>query len=155
MPKISSQRRVSHTRSQMFDLVADIESYPQFVPLCEKLVIRSRRTMDDGSEVVIAAMTIGYKLFRETFASRVILDRGKLAIIVTYVDGPLQSLENRWLFSADGEAGCLVDFKLSYELRSRTLAIVMGSVFDKVFGRFAAAFERRADAIYGQSKVQG
>lgn len=155
MPRIASQRRVDYTPEQMFDLVADIENYPHFVPLCEKLVIRSRRRMEDGSELVIAAMTIGYKLFRETFTSRIALNRSRLTIIVTYVDGPLQSLENCWSFSVDGAAGCVVDFKLSYELRSRTLALVMGSVFDKVFGRFAEAFEKRARAVYGSPTFAG
>ncbi|MBX9618482.1 MAG: type II toxin-antitoxin system RatA family toxin [Hyphomicrobiales bacterium] len=155
MPEITSQRRVNYTPEQMFDLVADIESYPHFVPLCEKLVIRSRRKREDGGELVTAAMTIGYKLFRETFTSRVALDRSQLTIIVTYIDGPLQSLENRWSFSADGPEGCLVDFKLSYELRSRTLAMVMGSVFDKVFGRFAEAFEKRAHTVYGSPTFAG
>ena len=155
MPKIASQRRVDYTPEQMFDLVADIENYPHFVPMCETLLIRSRRKREDGSELVTAAMTIGYKLFRETFTSRVTLDRTRLAIIVTYVDGPLQSLENCWSFTAIGPRGCLVDFKLSYELRSRTLAMIMGSVFDRVFGRFAEAFERRAHAVYGSPTFAG
>lgn len=149
MPIVKNQRLVKHRPDEMFALVADVENYPRFVPLCEGLKIRSRREAEEGREVIVAAMTIGYKLFRETFTSRVLLDRAARTIVVTYVDGPLRQLENRWHFSqAEGDA-CLVDFYLSYELRSRTLAAVMGAVFDQVFGRFADAFEKRADAIYG------
>lgn len=155
MPVVKNQRRVNHRPDEMFDLVADVERYPQFVPLCEGLKVRSRRQTEEGREVIVAAMTIGYKLFRETFTSRVLLDRAARTIIVTYVDGPLSQLENRWQFSPAGETSCLVDFYLSYQLRSRTLAAVMGTVFDKVFGRFAEAFERRADVVYGPRAKAG
>ena len=148
MPTIQTKRVVAHSPQSMFDLVADIERYPQFVPLCEGLKVRSRRQMEDGREMVTAAMTIGYKLFRETFTSRVILDRSALKIEVIYLDGPLKQLENTWCFLPEGDGKCSVDFYLSYELASQILARVMGAVFEKVFGRFAQAFEARADDIY-------
>lgn len=150
MPRYETRRTVGHSAQAMFDLVADIERYPEFVPLCEALKVRARRQGDDHREILTAAMTIGYKLFRETFTSRVVLDRASLMIFVTYLDGPLQNLENRWQFVDETSKGCTVDFYLAYEFRSRTLGLVMGAVFDKVFSRFAEAFEQRADAIYGR-----
>ena len=81
----------------MFDLVADIERYPEFVPLCRSMRVR-RRISEEGREIVIAEMTVAYKLLRETFASRVTLDRDHLSILVNYLDGPFSRMENRWQF---------------------------------------------------------
>jgi len=151
MPRFSSKRRVQHSATQMFDLVADVERYPEFVPLCRSLKIRERTPMPDGTEVVIADMTVSFKLVRESFTSRVTLDRANLKILVEYLRGPFSNLENRWTFEARSEAACDVGFFLSYEFKSRMLALLMGSMFDAAFARFAAAFEKRADAIYGKS----
>src|SRR3954451_16796952 len=151
MPRFSSKRRVQHSATQMFDLVADVERYPEFVPLCRSLKIRERTPMPDGTEVVIADMTVSFKLVRESFASRVTLDRANLKILVEYLRGPFSNLENRWTFEARSEAACDVGFFLSYEFKSRMLALLMGSMFDAAFARFAAAFAKRADAIYGKS----
>ena len=101
--------------------------------------------------MVVADMTVAYKLVRETFASRVTLDRPNLQILVEYLEGPFSHLENRWTFHPTGERTCEVEFFISYEFRSRTLGLLMGSMFDAAFRRFAAAFERRADVIYAQS----
>lgn len=150
MPKFATNRRVRHAPSAMFDLVADVTRYPEFVPLCERLVVRSRTTNPDGTETIVATMTIAYKLFRESFTSRVVLDPDHLTIDVSYLDGPFRRMENRWRFVVDGE-GCRVGFNLDYEFRNPALALVMGAVFDKVFGRFAEAFERRADVVYGRA----
>src|ERR1700723_380993 len=98
MPQISSKRRVPHSPPQMFDLVADVERYPEFVPLCRSLKIRQRTPGPDGTEIVIADMTVGFKLVREAFTSRVTLDRPNLKILVEYLRGPLSNLENRWTF---------------------------------------------------------
>lgn len=149
MPTFRTTRAVHHSSEAMFDLVADVERYPQFVPLCENLTIRSRTANADGTEIIIAAMTIGYKLFRESFTSRVVLNRTACTIDVGYLDGPFKVMENRWTFEPAGDGNCKVGFYIHYEFRSRTLGAVMGSVFDKVFSRFAEAFEARADAIYG------
>lgn len=150
MPSFRSSRRVRHDAPQMFDLVADVESYPQFLPLCEGLKIRRRNRSDEGAEVLVADMTVGYKAIRETFTSRVTLDRPRLKILVEYVDGPFSHLENRWTFRAD-EPGSHVDFFINYEFRSRTLGLLMGAMFDHAFRRFADAFEERANSIYGRS----
>lgn len=133
----------------MFDLVADVERYPQFVPLCQSLRVRRRTQDDKGREVIVADMTVAYKLIRETFTSRVTLDRPKLEILVEYLEGPFQRMNNRWSFRPDGDQACEVEFYISYEFRSRTLGMLMGSVFEGAFRRFSVAFERRADEVYG------
>jgi coenzyme Q-binding protein COQ10 len=148
MPQFSTTRRVRHPADEMFALVADVESYPQFVPLCRDMKVRRRTTRPDGAEVVVADMTVAYKMIRETFSSRVTLDRSKLEILVEYLDGPFRQLENRWAFRPSGEQACEVAFFIAYEFRSRALGLLMGAMFDAAFRRFADAFEQRADAVY-------
>ena len=106
---------------------------------------------DDGRVVVVADMTVAYKVFRETFASRVTLDRPDLKIVVEYLDGPFSHLENRWTFRDDGKGGCVVEFYIDYAFRSRTLGFLMGAMFDAAFRRFSAAFEARADRSLWQA----
>jgi coenzyme Q-binding protein COQ10 len=132
----------------MFDLVADVERYPEFVPMCQALKVRQRTAGADGTETVVADMTVSFKLVRETFTSRVTLDRPNLKILVEYLRGPFSSMENRWTFEPRGETACDVGFFITYEFRSRMLALLMGAMFDAAFQRFAGAFEKRADAIY-------
>src|ERR1700719_4182810 len=151
MPKFSSKRRVHHSAPQMFDLVADVERYPEFVPLCRSLKIRQRTPKPDGTEIVIADMTVSFKLVREGFTSRVTLDRPNLKIFVESLQGPFNNLEKRWTFEPKSEGACDVGFFLAYEFKSRMLAMLMGTVFDTAFQRFAAAFEKRADVIYGKA----
>lgn len=144
-----TERRVRHRPDQMFDLVADVDKYPLFVPLCQSLKVRRRVSAgDDGIEILVADMTVAYKLLRETFTSRVTLDRPRLHIIAEYIDGPFSRLENHWRF-APAEQGTAVSFAIDYEFRSRALALLMGAVFDAAFRRFAEAFEKRADEVYG------
>lgn len=150
MPRFSTKRRVRHAAGNMFDLVADVEKYPEFVPLCEAMHVRGRSDKGEGITVVVAAMTVAYKLIRQTFTSRVTLDRPNLRILVEYLDGPFSRMQNRWVFHATGENICEVEFHIDYEFRSRTLAMLMGAMFDTAFRRFAAAFERRADQVYGR-----
>lgn len=135
----------------MFDLVADIERYPQFVPLCSEMKLRSRTQEADGTFVIVADMTAAYKLIRETFRSRARLDRNNLRILVNYLDGPFSRMENRWEFVPVDDKSCDVKFYISYEFRSRVLAMLMGAMFDTAFRRFAVAFEKRADEIYGRA----
>src|SRR5262249_52680913 len=153
MPRFSSKRRVNHSASKMFDLVADVERYPEFVPLCSALKVRQRMEKPDGTEVLVADMTVTFKLVKESFTSRVTLDRANLKILVEYLQGPFSNLENRWTFEPKGDDVCDVGFFLSYEFKSRMLAMLMGSMFDAAFARFSAAFEKRADAIYGKRAV--
>jgi coenzyme Q-binding protein COQ10 len=149
MPRFSTIRRVKHSAADMFALVADVERYPQFVPLCRSLAVRKRTTDGEGRDVIVCDMTVAYKLVRETFTSRVTLDRPKLEILVEYLEGPFQRMDNRWSFRAIGESSCEVEFFIAYEFRSRTLGLLMGGIFDAAFRRFASAFERRADQVYG------
>ena len=153
MPRFSSKRRVHHTAEQMFDLVADVERYPEFVPLCQSLKIRQRTPRPDCTEIVVADMTVSFKLVRESFTSRVTLDRPNLKIMVEYLKGPFSNLENRWTFEAKGDEACDVGFFIAYEFRSRMLATLMGAMFDAAFARFSAAFEKRADMVYGKRAV--
>ena len=153
MPRVSSKRRVLHSAPQMFDLVADMERYPEFVPLCQSLKIRQRTPKPDGTEVVVSDMTVSFKLVRETFTSQVTLDRANLKILVEYLRGPFSNLENRWTFEPKGDDVCDVGFFLTYEFKSRMLALLMGSMFDTAFQRFSAAFEKRADVIYGKPSI--
>jgi coenzyme Q-binding protein COQ10 len=150
MPSFSTKRRVRHSALEMFDLVADGEKYPDFVPLCSALKVRSRTDKGDGVTVLVADMTVAYKVIRQTFTSRVTLDRPNLKILVEYVDGPFKRMHNRWAFRGTGEWGCDVEFFIDYEFRSRTLSMLMGAMFDTAFRKFSAAFEKRADEVYGR-----
>ena len=153
MPEFRTTRRVTHSAAEMYGLVADVERYPEFVPFCERLTVRGRRK-EGECEVLVADMTIGYKLIRETFTSKVTLDRDAYAIRADYLDGPFRSMENSWSFRPLAEGGSEISFCIEYEFRSRALAMLMGAVFDRVFRTFADAFETRADAVYGE-KVSG
>ena len=153
MPKFETTRHVRHRAAQMFDLVADVEKYPEFLPLCRGLTVRKRQETEAGRVVLIADMEVGYKAIRERFKSRVTLDPAKLQILVEYIDGPFSKLVNRWIFRQEGEPeGCSrVDFAIDYEFRNKMLGILMGAMFDQAFRRFSAAFEARADKIYGRA----
>lgn len=147
MPKYSTVRQVSHAPEQMFALVADVERYPEFLPMCEALTVRSRRE-GDGITVLTADMTVGYKALRETFTSQVTLRPADNRIDVKYLEGPFRYLENRWDFVERPDGGTEVRFFIDYEFKSRILGALMGSMFDRAFRMFAEAFEKRADAIY-------
>jgi coenzyme Q-binding protein COQ10 len=153
VPQFSTKRRVRHSASDMFDLVADMEKYPAFVPLCSALKVRSRTAKGEGVSVVVAEMTVAYKMIRQTFTSRDTLDRSKLQILIEYRDGPFSRLQNRWTFHPTGEQTCEVEFFIDYEFRSRTLAMLMGAMFDTAFHKFSAAFEKRADQVYGRKSA--
>ena len=148
MPRFSTTRRVRHSASDMFDLVADIEHYPEFVPLCRSIKVGQRRTIGEGVETLRSEMTVAYKMISETFITRVTLDKPRLQIHVQYLEGPFRLLENRWSFRPLGENASEVEFFISYEFKSRMLGLVMGSVFDTAFRKFADAFERRADVVF-------
>jgi coenzyme Q-binding protein COQ10 len=150
MPRFKTRRLVRHAAIDMFELVADVERYPEFVPLCAGMRVRSRTDVGDGSTVVVAVMTVAYKLIHQSFTSRVTLDRNKLAILVEYLDGPFSRMQNRWTFHPTSENACEVEFFIDYEFRSRTFGLLAGAVFDTVFRRMAAAFEKRADEIHGR-----
>ncbi|GHC62977.1 type II toxin-antitoxin system RatA family toxin [Limoniibacter endophyticus] len=146
MQKFETIRRVKHSPEQMFALVADVEQYPQFLPLCEALTIRSTRERD-GHKLLIADMTVGYKAIRETFTSQVFLKPEENRIEVSYVDGPFRHLNNIWRFTP-AEDGSDVHFYIEYEFKNRILGALMGTMFERAFRTFAEAFEARADKVY-------
>ncbi|HVB90349.1 MAG TPA: type II toxin-antitoxin system RatA family toxin [Beijerinckiaceae bacterium] len=154
MPAFRTSRSVRHSARQMFDLVADVASYPELVPLClGTRILRRGPAEREGAELVTAEMRIGYKAIRETFTSRVTLDPAKLEILVEYVDGPFRRMHNRWGFRdelspSEGAPRSRVDFFIDYEFRNRALGLLMGVMFDTAFRRFAQAFEERADRVY-------
>ncbi|MCP4072226.1 MAG: type II toxin-antitoxin system RatA family toxin [Hyphomicrobiales bacterium] len=152
MPKFNKIHQVNHRASEMYDLVADIERYPDFVPMCDQLVIRSRRGNGER-ERIMADMSVAYKFIRESFTSQVTLDKSDLEIDVEYIDGPFRYLENQWRFVELDDNCCEIHFTIDYEFKSRALGLLLGSLFEKVFSKFTQAFEKRADEIYGKNLV--
>lgn len=147
MRTFETTRYVPFSASQMFALVADVERYPEFLPLCEGLVVRSRE--ERGDETVLAAtMTVGYGALRESFTSRVTLRRARNEIDVAYLDGPFHHLNNRWRFR-DVAGASEVHFYIDYAFASRVLGLLIGSVFDRAVRKYTQAFEERARTVYG------
>lgn len=146
MPTFETTRRVPFTAEQMFAVVADVERYPEFVPLCEALTVKTRETGSTHTTLV-AAMSVGYKAIRETYTSRVTLrpERGEIDVI--NVDGPFSRLANKWRFR-DVPGGSEVHFYIDYAFASRVLAVLMGAVFDKAVRKYTDAFEARARTLY-------
>jgi len=145
MPHHAETRHLPWTPEQVFDLVADIERYPQFLPWIQALRIVRR----DG-HVLTADMVIGFKMVRERFTSRVALTRPE-RIHVDYVSGPLKYLKNDWSFRSAPEGGCLVDFSVDFEFKSRMFERLAGIFFHEAFRRMVGAFETRAAAVYGRA----
>ncbi len=148
MPQFETSRSVPHSAERMFALVADVERYPEFLPLCEALTVRSRKERE-GRTLLVADMTVGYRAIRETFTSQVHLKPDENTIDVSYIDGPFKFLSNQWRFEPVATGGSIVKFFIDYEFKSRVLGALMGAMFDRAFRMFAEAFEKRADAIYG------
>lgn len=151
MPTHAEKRRLPYSARQMYDLVADVESYPEFLPWCAGARIRHRRETGDGREVVNADLVISFKLFRERFGSRVTLCPELLEIDVAYLDGPFRYLDNHWRFIEVSETECDIDFFVDFELKSKTLQFVIGTVFNQAMQRIVRAFEDRAAELYGRS----
>ncbi|KAA3509884.1 MULTISPECIES: type II toxin-antitoxin system RatA family toxin [Agrobacterium] len=147
MPQFETRRPVKHSPERMYNLVADVEKYPEFLPLCDGLTVRSRKERETKT-LLVADMTVGYKAIRETFTTQVLLKPEESAIDVKYLDGPFKYLDNRWRFEPTEDGGCSVYFFIDYEFKSRLLGALMGSMFDRAFRMFAEAFEARADKIY-------
>ena len=144
MPHHAEKKILPYTPTQMFDLVADISAYPQFLPWC--LAAHIRATQND---VVFADLVIGYKMLREKFGSRVLLDRQNMAIRVAYLSGPMRYLKNVWHFLPH-EQGCVVDFDVDFEFKSALLQRIMGVFFNEAVKHMVQAFEKRAAFIYGK-----
>ena len=147
MPTHAERRHLAYTPKQLFDLVVDIEKYPEFLPWC----VAARIRKCDG-DTIFADLVIGYKLFRERFTSQVTLSApGR--IDVTYSEGPFKHLNNHWIFVEGVDGGCDIDFFVEFELRSRLLEKIIGIVFNEAIQRMVSAFERRADDLYGPGKL--
>lgn len=151
MPAFETKRRVPFTAAQMYALVADVERYPEFLPMCTGLVVTSRETKPEG-DALTARMSVGYKSITESFVTRVTLKPEVPEVDVRYIDGPFKYLENRWLFQDAGD-GSIVDFHIRYEFKSPMLGVLVGAVFDKAFRKFTEAFEERARVVYGTTKA--
>lgn len=147
MPTHTEQRHMPYTAEQMFDLIADVEAYPKFLPWCAASRIRRDGRDAQGKGVVEADLVISFKVFRERFGSRVTLDPADRVIDVAYLDGPFRYLDNHWTFTP-AEDGCLVDFFVDFEFKSRTLQAIIGVVFGEAMQRIVRAFETRAQQLY-------
>lgn len=145
MRRIHETRRLPYSPAQMFDLVADVARYPEFLPW----VVATRIRSDDGTEMV-ADMLIGFKPLREKFTSRVHKERPD-RLRVHYVDGPLRDLDNRWTFTPDGEGGCEIEFCVEFAFKNRMFEMLAGQYIDRAFRKMVEAFEQRAAALYGSS----
>ena len=144
MPKHSEQRVLPYTPEQLFDLVVDVQRYPEFLPWC--LAARIRRREED---LLIADLVIGFKMVRERFTSRVEYDADDLTIDTTYADGPFKKMESRWRFLPH-QRGTLVDFHVDFEFKSRILQTLITALFSEAVKKMVAAFEERARQLYGE-----
>lgn len=145
MPQHSETRHLPWSPEQVFDLVADIERYPEFLPWIQAVRIVRRE-----GDVVTADMVVGFKMVRERFTSRVELTRPR-HIHVDYISGPMKYLKNDWTFRAAPDGGCLVDFSVDFEFRNRMFERLAGMFFHEAFRRMVGAFETRAGQVYGRS----
>ena len=143
MPIHAENKILPFTPEQMFDLVADVARYPEFLPWCIATRIKS-----SDERAMVADMVIGFKVFREQFTSLVKLDRPH-RIDVEYQNGPFRYLENHWEFKAHGDGACVVDFHVDFEFRSLILEKAIGRVFTEAVHRMVGAFESRAANLYG------
>jgi coenzyme Q-binding protein COQ10 len=147
MPRHHETKSLPYTAQQMYDLVADVARYPEFLPWNSAARIRSREPCD-GGEVLEADLVISFKVFRESFGSRVTLLPGDKRILTEYLDGPFRRLKSTWAF-VDQTGGCQVKFDVDFEFRNAILAAVIGLVFNEAMTRVVRAFETRAKALYG------
>ena len=146
MPGIREQRALPYSCEQMFDLVADVGRYSEFLPW----VVATRVRSDSETEMV-ADMVVGFKSLRERFTSRVEKERPD-HIRVHYVDGPLRDLDNQWWFKPADNGGCTLDFCVDFSFRNRVFEALAGQYFDRAFRRMVEAFEDRANVLYGSNR---
>ncbi|MCB5409715.1 type II toxin-antitoxin system RatA family toxin [Pseudogemmobacter faecipullorum] len=152
MPKHQETRRLPYSAKEIYDLVADVESYPKFLPWNAAARIRSRRPVENGGpgdEVMEADLVISFKVFRERFGSRVTLLPGEGKILTEYLDGPFRYMRSTWAFRDHSEGGSEIEFFVDFEFRNAILQGVIGLVFNEAMQRIVRAFERRAADLYG------
>lgn len=147
MPTHSETRTLPYTAQQMYDLVADVAEYPQFLPWCAAARVKSVTTQGD-TEVMEADLVISFKVFRERFTSRVVLIPAKSEIDTEYLDGPFRYMKSKWSFR-DVDGGCEVSFFVDFAFRNVVLEKLIGVVFNDAMLRIVHAFETRAAALYG------
>jgi len=147
MPRHSETKRLPHRAAQMYDLVADVARYPEFLPWTAAARIKSRRPVE-GGELMEADLVISFKVFRERFGSRVTLLPGQQMILTEYVDGPFRQLKSVWRFADLPGGGCEVAFEVEFEFRNAILAGVIGLVFNEAMQRVVRAFEARAATLF-------
>lgn len=147
MPKHEETRHLPYTPEQMFDMVADVGRYGEFLPWVSAIRVRS-----DSETEMVADMIVGFKGLRETFTSKVQKERPD-HIRVDYLDGPLKHLNNDWTFRADGDGGCYVDFCVDFAFKNRMFEMLAGQVFDRALRKMIGAFEDRARVLYGNDGV--
>jgi len=148
MPKFSEKKILPFSAEQVFDLVADVAKYPEFLPWC--MGARIYNPTKNGFD---ADVMIGFKLFRERFTSRVILDPSR-AVNVDYIKGPMKRLYNHWIFEQQPDGSCLVDFEVDFEFKSKIIDDMIGSLFEKACHKMMAAFEARAQELYSNPMKQ-
>lgn len=142
MPTHAEKRHLPYTPEQLFDLVVDIERYPEFLPWCVAARIKKR----DGN-VLLADLMIGFKMVRERFTSKVTLGDNRLDVV--YTEGPFKYLNNHWIFDRAADGGTDIDFCVDFEFRSKVLQTLIGALFNEAARMMVASFERRASQLYG------
>ena len=148
MPTHSETRHLPYSAQQMYDLVADVAQYPQFLPWCA--AARIRNIVPEGNaRRMDADLVISFKVFREKFGSRVLLWDEEKKIDTEYLDGPFRYMKSTWAFRDVDGGGCEVDFFVDFEFRNAVLQSIIGVVFNEAMQRIVRAFERRAAALYG------
>lgn len=151
MPSHREKRKLPYSAQQMYDLVADVGAYPEFLPWCSAARIRSRN-MEGASEVMLADLVISFKVFRERFGSKVTLWSEDMRIDTEYLDGPFKFLKSTWEFRDLGLDGCEVEFFVDFEFKNRILQGAAGLFFNEAMQRVVRAFESRAQSLHGASE---
>jgi coenzyme Q-binding protein COQ10 len=149
MPRHTETRRMPYSPDQMFDLVADVKRYQEFLPW-----VAATRVRSDSETLMIADLVVGFKSLKETFTSRVTKERPH-SVTVDYIEGPLKYLHNSWTFAPDGNGGTKIDFCVDFAFRSRIFETLAGQMFDRALRRMIGAFEDRAHQLYGSSSGEG
>ena len=151
MPSFRTKQHVPFRATEMYAVVADIEKYPEFLPFCTGLIVHSKAQNDNGTEKLVATMSVGHSAIDESFTTEVTLRPDDNRIDVAYLDGPFRYLQNIWTFE-DASHGCYVDFFIDYEFKSMVLGLLVGAMFDRAFRKFTDAFVERAKEIYGSEQ---
>jgi len=153
MQKVHQTREVVYSPAQMYELVADIESYPEFLPWCVGARVRKREDLPE-KQIVTADMIIAYTVFREKFTSRVTLDPAAYTIDVAYIEGPFRNLVTHWRFEPLSGEGCRIHFDMEFEFRSLAFQTLMNAIFGKAFTRLMQAFINRADTLHAEPALR-